>query len=294
MASPQSLAVIAKYRLTRKKRIFTDPDRLRRSAEYNQSEVSQLPSWLADEHEVTGGDVRGHRCFTIRPREAGTSRHVLYLHGGAYVHQIESAHWRFLDRLVRASSTAVTAPLYPLAPAHQYDEALAMVWAAHNEAFAGVHPDDQVIMGDSAGGGLALFLAQRRRALGLPQPRRLVLVSPWLDITATDPSMPELDRHDPFLAIEGLREAGRLYAGGLDPHDPRVSPIYGDLEGLAPISVFTGTRDVLLADSRRLRALAAQRGVELDYEEYPGMFHGWILQDLPESHEATRRGVDLL
>lgn len=294
MVSAQGRALIAKYRLTRKKRIFNDAGRLRRSAEINQAEVSQLPAWLAAEHEVTDWDERGHHCFTIRPRRPASAPHVLYLHGGAYVHQIEAAHWRFLDRLVSQSSATVTAPLYPLAPAHRYDETLAMVRAAEDSAFADAPPGDQVIMGDSAGGGLGLSLAQRRKALGLPQPRRVVMISPWLDITVSDPSMPELDRHDPFLGIDGLREAGRLYADGLDPHDPQVSPIYGDLAGLAPLNVFTGTRDVLLADSRRLLGLAAERGVELDYAEYPGMFHGWTLQDLPEAHEATARILALL
>ena len=289
MVSLHSKAVIAKYWLTGQKRIFRTAGNLRRSAEDNQSEAAQLPDWLRERHVVTGSDVRGHRCFTIRPHRPQSSRHIFYLHGGAYVHQVESAHWRFFSRLVDETSATVTIPLYPLAPRHQYDETLAMVWDAHESALRDVSPADQVIMGDSAGGGLCLFLAQRRKSQGRAQPRRIVLISPWLDITVTHPTMPALDRHDPFLGIEGLREAGRLYSDGLNPHDPRVSPIYGELTGLAPLSVFIGTRDVLLADSRRLRALAAQRGVELDYEEYPGMFHGWILQELPEAHEATRR-----
>jgi monoterpene epsilon-lactone hydrolase len=294
MASLKSKAIIAKYRVTRRKRVFADARALRQSAESNQAETSQLPDWVRTKFYVTGRDVRGHRCYTLRPRTPSRSPHIFYSHGGAYVHQVEAAHWEFLDRLIEMTGAAVTVPLYPLAPAHRYDETIPMVWESYEATTGAEAPANQVIMGDSAGGALSLFLAQRLKAWNRPQPRRIVLISPWLDITLTDPSMPELDRRDPYLSTEGLREAGRLYAGELDPHDPRVSPIYGDLDGLAPLSVYAATRDILLADARRLLELTAQRGVTIDYEEYPGMFHGWILQSLPESKDATARITRLL
>ncbi|RKT87185.1 Acetyl esterase/lipase [Saccharopolyspora antimicrobica] len=294
MASLMSKAVIAKYRMTRRKRVFADARALRRSAESNQTETSQLPGWVRAKFDVTGRDVHGHRCYTLRPRTSLGPVHIFYLHGGAYVHQIESAHWKFLDRLIDLTGASVTVPLYPLAPAHSYRETIPMVWESYEATVGAEAPENQVVMGDSAGGALSLFIAQRLKARGRPQPQRVVLISPWLDITVTDPSMPELDRHDPYLGIEGLREAGRLYARDLDPHDARLSPIYGDLDGLAPLSVYAATRDVLLADARRLRELTAQRGVGIDYEEYPGMFHGWILQSLPEARDATTRITKLL
>ena len=294
MVSARSRAAIAKYRLTRRKRIFADPDELRRSAESQRAESAQLPNWLRAEHTVEEREVLGHLCYTLRPHHPSSSKHILYLHGGAYVHQIEGAHWRFLSRLVDRTGATISVPLYPLAPTYQYDTTLAMVWETYTSTVGAEEPGNQVLMGDSAGGALSLFLAQRLKARGWAQPSRVVLISPWLDITVTDPAISDLDRVDPYLGVEGLREAGRLYAGDLDPHDPRVSPLYGELEGLAPLGVFTGTRDILLADARRLRDLADHRDVDIDYEEYPGMFHGWILLDLPEAREAIGRVAALL
>ncbi len=121
-----------------------------------------------------------------------------------------------------------------------------------------------------------------------------MLFAPWLDLTTTDPGIADRESHDPFLSGPGLREAARLYTDGLDQRDPRVSPLFGDLSGLAPISVFTGTRDVLLTDSRRLRDRIRATGADVDYEEYPGMFHGWILQNLPEARHATDRVSELV
>ena len=294
MVSLTSRAVIAKYWLTRRKKIFSDPVALRRSAESGQSESAQVPNVVRSRYEVTEQDVRGHRCYTLHPRHLKTSRHVFYLHGGAYVHQIEHAHWRFLMRLLDLAGCRVTVPIYPLAPSYTYEDTLPMVWDSYESTVAVDAPDDQVLMGDSAGGALSLFVAQRRKQCGLPQPGRIVLISPWLDITLSAPDIPALDPDDPFLSPRGLEEAADLYAGDLDRRDPRVSPIYGDLTELGRITLFVGTRDILLSDARRFRDLASQRDVPIDYVEYPGMFHGWILQSIPEARSATEYLVQLL
>jgi acetyl esterase/lipase len=164
-----------------------------------------------------------------------------------------------------------------------------MLQATYKETLGRAEPRDQILMGDSAGGGLSLVLARSLRNGGHPQPKEIVLLSPWLDITMSEESQPDLDRRDPYLAIAGLREAGALYAGSLNPRDPAVSPLYGDLHGLGSLSTFIGTRDVLLADSRRLRANAEAEGVPLEYREYEGMFHAWMIASIPEAREASVR-----
>ncbi|CAM03438.1 acetyl esterase/lipase [Saccharopolyspora erythraea NRRL 2338] len=294
MVSLRGRALIAKYRLMGKKRIFSDLHELHRSVESRESESAQIPDEMFERYEVDRVDIRGHYSYTLHPLRRDKPYHLFYLHGGAYIHQVEDAHWRFLSRLIDESGCAVTLPVYPLAPDYQYDETLEVVEGTWEATVGREGPRHQVIMGDSAGGGLTLHLAQWLRQRQRPQPRRLVLLSPWLDITSSHPSMPELDPRDPFLSLPGLREAGRMYAGDLDPHDPRVSPLYGELDGLAPMTVMVGTRDVLLSDARRLRELAAERGVRIDYEEYPGMFHGWVLQSIPEARRATERLVRTL
>jgi epsilon-lactone hydrolase len=170
----------------------------------------------------------------------------------------------------------------------------ATIAAAYDEHIAQAAPEDQVIMGDSAGGALSLVLARQRRDEGKTQPANIILISPWLDITMTDPAVPILDRRDPYLSTPGLLEAGRMYAGDLDPRDPRVSPLNGELKGLGRLSVFVGTRDVLLIDSRHLRRQAAQQGIRIDYFEYRDMFHAWVLQRIPEGRKATGQIVDIV
>jgi acetyl esterase/lipase len=192
------------------------------------------------------------------------------------VHQIQRDHWKFVSRLIDETGCTVTVPLYPLAPANHPRDTISMVLAAHDAAFAGTASHDKVLMGDSAGGALALVLARALGAAGGVEPKEVVLISPWLDVTMSDP----------YLGVAGLAEAGRLYAGDLDRTDPVVSPLYAPAATPGELSLFIGTRDVLLADARRFRARCAAEGVAVEYHEFAGMFHAWPLADIPEARRA--------
>lgn len=296
MTSVRSRLLIGWFRLSGSKQVFLDTSQFDESiVDSQRSRTSKPPAPLYRRHRVQRTDIRGFPCVTVAPRTAPPARHVLYLHGGAYVHSIERAHWHFISTLVDMFAATVTVPVYPLAPDYHYDETQAMITEAYERHVSGTDPSRQIIMGDSAGGALALVLARKLREQGRPQPAHLVLLSPWLDATMQDPAVPALDRRDPYLSIPGLLEAGRMYAGDLDVADPLISPLNGTFDGLGRISVFTGTRDVLLSDSRRLRQIASREGIDIDYVEYQNMFHGWILmQRLPEARQATDTLRELL
>ncbi|WP_232236308.1 alpha/beta hydrolase fold domain-containing protein [Nocardia sp. BMG51109] len=286
---------IAALRLTRAKRTFADADALCESLPKSQRPSrDRPPASLHRRHRVTRREIHGRPVYTIRPRHGSSTRHVFYLHGGAYVHQIQRDHWKFLSRLVDRAGCTVTVPLYPLAPKYHADDTVAMVAAAHDAAFADTAPEDKVFMGDSAGGALALVLARKIGAAGEAAPKEVVLISPWLDVTMTDPATRDLDPDDPYLGVEGLAEAGRLYAGRCDRSDPSISPLNAPAATPGALSLFIGTRDVLLADARRFRARCVDEGVELGYFEYEGMFHAWLLADIPEARHAMRELVRLV
>ena len=118
------------------------------------------------------------------------------------------------------------------------------------------HPNGRVgVYGDSAGGGLALSAIQRLVADNEPVPASLVLVSPLLDVTMSNPAIASVD--DPVLDAAALRESGLKWAGPLDPKDPSVSPLYGSLERLPPTYVYSGSLDVLYPDVLVLQATCA-------------------------------------
>lgn len=238
-------------------------------------------------HRVTDEVVGTHRAFRVRPsgdRRKGAAP-ILYLHGGAYVFNLMEPHWAGLTAIADQTGREVVALLYPLAPEKTVEDGLAAAEAAYLALVAENGGAGVTVAGDSAGGGLALALAHRIRDAGHAAPDRLLLFFPWLDATVGDPSQPDLAKKDPLLTIPTLREAGRLWAGALDPADARPSPLFGNQRNLPPILVQVGTHDLLLADARRLaRCCPSVRLVE-----YPGMFHGWIVAPVPEGRAAIEQ-----
>ncbi|MDN3668476.1 alpha/beta hydrolase [Echinicola jeungdonensis] len=240
--------------------------------------------------------IHEHKVFTLSPKgkKTGTQKHILYLHGGAYVQGFARPHWNFLSLLVNNTHCTITAPDYPLAPAHTYRHTFAMVKDLYNELIKKVDPAKFILMGDSAGGGLALALAQLMKNEQMPQPSQIILLSPWLDLSLTNPEIKDIDPSDLFLGVEGLQLAGKAYAGNTSPGNYLLSPINGSLEGLGKISIFMGSREILVADARKLKSMAHAKGIALNYHEFEGMFHTWMLLNLPESKKAKKLIIELI
>ena len=291
MPSIQSKAINVMLHLTRMKRTV---NRMRQRVESGDRTYTEPSPRLHRIHEISKGQVNGHLVWTIAPREKPSGKIVIYLHGGAYVNSFASQHWDLMSKLVQALNCTVIAPNYPHAPEHNVHDVFALMLPLYNELAANAGSANITIMGDSSGGGISLALAQRLREDGLTQPGRLILLSPWLDATLSNPEIAEFDKIDPFLGVEGLRYGGAAYARDVDPKSYLVSPVYGSVKDLAPISLFIGTRDILFPDCRKLCDRAADEGVHLDYREYDQMVHDWMIGTMPEAKHAISEIVDLI
>lgn len=245
-------------------------------------------------HSITKRSVNGHLVWTIAPEENACGKHIIYLHGGAYVNSFASQHWQFMSKLVAALGCTVTAPNYPHAPEFCVHDVFEFLLPLYLEIAGEAGAANVTLMGDSSGGGISLAFAQRLREDGLPQPGSVVLLSPWLDAALLNPEIAAIDRIDPFLGVEGLKYAGAAYARDVDSKSYLVSPVYGSFVNLAPVTVFIGTRDLFLPDCRKLRERAAEEGVTIDYREYSGMVHNWMLGPMPEAKQVFREIVELL
>lgn len=282
LASTQSKIATLLLRLLKKKSFLRRQLAANKFDRFNCPKPPKTVLQSCDVHEFF---VSEKPVFRLKPKEGSKlPRHVLYLHGGAYVQGFTAFHWKFLAHLVKTTGCIITAPDYPLAPEHTYRQAFDMVLALYRQMMNEV--GGIILMGDSAGGGFALALAQQAREESLPQPRDIILLSPWLDITLDNPEISALEAEDHFLEKESLQQAGKLYAGDRDPDHYLLSPIYGSMEGLGRISLFIGTREMLLPDARKLKKLVQSKGMDINYYEYPDMFHDWMILDLPESKKA--------
>ncbi|MFG2617576.1 alpha/beta hydrolase fold domain-containing protein [Streptomyces sp. NPDC048507] len=264
-------------------------------AESARRPASHLPPRsLGRVADVTRTFVGAWPVYDVSPRGAEPAARVLYVHGGAFVHELERPHWSLIRTLVTRARARVVVPAYILAPRGTADRTVPVAADLLSGLIAGGGAGAAVLLGDCAGAGLALAAAQRLRERTGAQPSRIVLISPWLDVSMSHPDQAAIEAADPVLARPGLAEAGRLYAGNLPADDPRVSPLHGSFEGLAPLTVFTGTRDVLSTDSRELLARARAAGVAVDWHEEQGLPHLYPLLPVPEGRSARERIVELI
>jgi monoterpene epsilon-lactone hydrolase len=283
-------------KLSGRRRRFESVEGFRKAiASGRRDQDARPPVGLRDAFEISLENIEGSDCYTLRPRSGGASEvHAIYLHGGAHVAEISRHHWLLLADLVSRTSCTVHIPIYPLAPEHSHRDAFRVVIEIYRRLVDRVDARNVVLMGDSSGGGLALALAQQLNELGLPQPRDLVLISPWLDLTVSHPEIESLERNDPWLGIPGLVEAGRMWASGDDTAHPCLSPLNGSLRGLGRITVFIGGRDILICDCRRLRTRAREQNVEIQWVEEPKMIHVWPLLPIRKAAQARARLADIL
>ena len=238
---------------------------------------------------VTTSERHGMQVIRLAPEGGRPARTVFYCHGGAYVNGAVGLHWAFLRKLALETQAELVVPLYPLGPVDTAATTVPAVAAILAEEKA------TVVMGDSAGGGLALAVTQVVRDDGGSLPQHMVLIAPWLDVRNADPRQRAMERGDIMLGVDGLRAAGRLYAGDLALDDPLVSPLLGELRGLPPITVLVGTKDLLSVDARELvrRCQEADQAIEL--VEAPGMQHVYpILPFLPEARQARMQIAEIV
>jgi acetyl esterase/lipase len=252
------------------------------------------PASIEKAVEVERHEANGWPVYRLSPRGSSPDSVVIFLHGGCYVFEIEATHWRFLAKLAVEANVAVVVPIMPLAPRATASDVVPRV-ADLAESLIGDFGSSAVsIAGDSSGGGMALAVAMELRDRGQAPLHGILLSAPWLDVSGTDPLIRDLDRSDPWLATPGTRAAAGLYRGELGEGDWRVSPIHGDLTGLAPILDFSGTRDILHADALRLVACARESGVPLEHRIGRDMIHNFPILPMPEGDAARAVIVDRL
>jgi len=256
---------------------------------------AKLPRSLLRNFNIQEVTQNNRKVWTISPEEGKSDVVILYLHGGAYMGNILKQHWDLIEQLINKTNATIVIPDYPLAPDEACKETYGFILDLYTRLMNDYPIKRIIFMGDSAGGGLALGFVQKLRNENIKQPDEVILFSPWLDLTMSNPYLQILDKGDKLLSIEGLKSAGQKYAGNLNLKDYRVSPIYGDLTGMCRISIFTGTKDILNADAQKCKQLMKDQQISFNYFEYPNMFHDWvIITSLKESCDVIKKVVKLV
>lgn len=226
----------------------------------------------------------------LRPKGARPDKILLYLHGGAYILGSRRTHRQLVSHMAREAGITAVMPEYRLAPEHPFpagiDDAVA-VYRALLEA--GYLPQDIVISGDSAGGGLTMATLLALRHAGDPLPGAAVLLSPFLDVTGSGESVTTRADIDPWFNPEDLPVVARYYCPDeTEWRNPLVSPVFANVAGLPPMLIQVGDHEILLSDSTRLANKLAKAGVDVELEVWPEMWHvfQFFVGKMPESRQA--------
>ena len=236
----------------------------------------------------------GFPSYTVTARGASPDRVVVYVHGGGFVAPIDPFQVKYAARLASALDAQVVMPDYPLTPEHtwrdSHEDVVRVIQRATETS------ERVVVVGDSAGGGIALAAALTVRDRGGPQPSHLLLHAPWVDLTTSTPETEVVTLEDPWLFVGKMYAYASWWAGSEeDLGRPEVSPALADLSGLPRTLMFSGTRDTLMPGCRLLARRAAEAGWDLTYVEQPGLLHVYpILPFIPEAKQAWRTTLEFL
>lgn len=240
---------------------------------------SRVPRALSRNYNLKEYEYQHRLVFTIEPEEeAKSGKVIMYLHGGSYVGELYKEHWDFFRNLIKDTGATIIIPDYPLTPQYKYTDVFGMVLPLYREIVKQVEKENFILMGDSAGGGIALALAEEAGKEKLPQPDKLILISPWLDVTMKNPKIEEVQKHDKMLNKKVLTLAGVAYAGGKEMDRYLVSPINGPLDKLENVIIYTGTYDILNPDVHVFEKMAKEKNINLDIRETKGAAHIWLIK----------------
>lgn len=249
------------------------------------AERMPLPPELRKQ-ELTLGHMKALR---IAGPQDNKGKVLYYLHGGGYQICSPYTHQSLVYQMVKDVAAHAVIVDYRMAPEFPYptpvhDAVSGYRWLLE----AGHGPEDIIIGGDSAGGGLTLATMLSLKNEGLPLPKAAVVLSPWTDLEGTGDSLTNSAHKDVMISAAGLRLWARDYLQGAHPRNPLASPLYGDLTGLPPLMIEVGQNEVIRDDSVRLYEKARAQGVEVSLKVWPDMLHVFqaFHRFIPEAKES--------
>jgi len=233
-------------------------------------------------------ELDGMKAAWVRPEWGhDPDQIILYCHGGGYTSGNLGYSRPLASKLSQVSGRETLCFEYRLAPEHPYPAAVedaVRVW--DHLMRQGYGARDITVAGDSAGGNLALVLLHRLKAEGRRLPHRLVLLSPWTDMTAGGASYTQRAELDPTITMEYIRAVRTAYAGGADWSGPMLSPLFGDFSGFPPTLIQVGSNELLFSDSEQLMERMRAAGVMCRMEEWKDMWHVFQILPIKKAAEA--------
>jgi epsilon-lactone hydrolase len=241
---------------------------------------------------VSQYNLNGVPVLDIRPADWHDNHKVLvYTHGGAYTMFSARSTLVLAAPVSRATGLRVISVDYTVAPVAYWPQIQNQVINVFNALLqSGYKMKDIALLGDSAGGGLALNSVLSMRDSGMGMPAAVILLSPWADLTDRGDTMHTLANTDPIIGMKMLTNSALAYARGTDLSDAKVSPIYADYsKGFSPTLIVIGTKEMFLSTAVRLHQIMQRSGQNAQLDIYEGMWHVFQHAPIPEAEISLNK-----
>ncbi|MBQ8967096.1 alpha/beta hydrolase fold domain-containing protein [Ruminococcus sp.] len=243
--------------------------------------TSAPPAKIRKAMDIRACKVGGGIFYRAKDKNVRSSKKVLFIHGGGFIAEAMYIHWSFCRSLAADTGCEIFFPQYPLVPESNAEKANDMLMRVYERLLKECAPEDLTVMGDSAGGTLALSLSMLARDKGLPLPKNIILISPGFSIgemtEAEKKRAAYLEKQDFILSGFPIEKVKVLWRGDLAEDDYRANVSGSSVEGLPPITMFSGTHDTLNIPARRYAEKLKKAAHPHIYIEKKGGIHDYAL-----------------
>lgn len=254
----------------------------REQCEKGATRYAKIPKEITIKEQV----IEGIKAEWLIPAGADSVKVIIYVHGGGYVAGSCNDHRGFVSKFAKKTGITNLVYEYRLAPENPFPAALDDSIKVYQWLLvSGFKPENMIIAGESAGGGLclAILLALKERNIALPV--AAVAISPWTDLTCSSDSYRTKNKVS-LAPLNSWTIFSKYYSGENEPTNPLISPLFGDLKGLPPILINSGVDDELFEDGEKFYLKAKRAGVDITFKAGIGMVHCYPLL-APFFREAT-------
>jgi len=228
-------------------------------------------------------------------RDETANKLLLFIHGGAFISGPAKHHWDSIQTIATKTNYTVWMCNYPKAPEHKISEISNNIDSVYKTALEHYSPKDIVLIGDSVGGTLITALVQRLVKNKTELPIKIILVSPVMDATMSNPHIDKIEPIDPMLSKNGVVSAKRMCAKNSNLNNEMISPINGSFENFPTTVVFLAKNDITYPDQQLLVQKLTQANTALEVTEGDGMPHIWpFLPVMKEANQALRKIISIL
>ncbi|MEN7551100.1 alpha/beta hydrolase [Rapidithrix thailandica] len=232
-------------------------------------------------HEIT--------CYWFRPVQPIQDKIAIYLHGGSFALGSINSHRALVSNMAEQLNMSILFVEYGLAPENPYPQGILDAKQVYGSIQKSYSDKEIILIGDSAGGGIAISLLDELKNTGFPAPEKLVLISPWVDIACSHPSITGNASIDPILSRDELLKFTNLYAASEGVARANPLRVVHNISFPSTL-IMAGTNEILLDDSKVLYQALKEKKAAVKLHIYEEQTHVWLLTDF--SSDAALKSIE--